>query len=279
VLPAVGSEVEGRVATAGAWSAGERRIGRCVPDGRSAPLTVIVPVFNEGRNLRAWWEAAQSHLPSGTQIRLVYDGDEDDTLPVAGALAKAGAPISAIRNARRGVLFAIRTGLASVEAGPVLVAMADLSDDFSLVPAMLGAYRAGADVVVASRYARGGRQLGGPWLKGQLARWGGRSLKWLAGFPVSDATNSFRLYDAAMVRGMRLESRGGFEVGFEITLQAWRSGRSVSEIPCTWRGRTVGTSRFRLIHWLPRYARLWAAAMRHGALRRVGAPMRGPGAR
>jgi dolichol-phosphate mannosyltransferase len=71
--------------------------------------------------------------------------------------------------------------------------MADLSYDPASIGPMLDAYRAGADVVVASRYARGGAQHGGPWLKGRLARWGGRSLRRLAGFPVSDATNGFRL--------------------------------------------------------------------------------------
>jgi len=122
-------------------------------------------------------------------------------------------------------------------------------------------------VVVASRYMAGGRQIGGPWLKGQLSRWGGRSLKWLAGFPVSDATNSFRLYDAALVRRIEIESTGGFEVGFEITLKAWMGGARIAEVPCTWRDRVAGQSRFALRKWLPLYARLWARAVAHGMRR------------
>jgi hypothetical protein len=200
-------------------------------------------------------------------VRLVYDFEEDDTLPVARQLAHAGAPIGLLPNAGRGVLDALLTGLRSVESGPVLVSMADLSDDFGAIPAMLAEYERGADVVVASRYMRGGSQRGGPWLKGQLSRWGGRSLKWLAGFPVSDATNSFRLYNAALVNGMRLESTGGFEVGFEITLKAWIAGARIVEVPCTWRDRVAGESRFNLRRWLPRYAHLWARAMAHGVRR------------
>jgi hypothetical protein len=142
--------------------------------------------------------------------------------------------------------------------------MADLSDDFPIIPSMLDAYRAGADVVVASRYMRGGRQLGGPWLKGQLSRWGGRSLAWLARFPVHDATNSFRLYDAELVRALDLESRGGFEVGFEITMKAWMKGHRLVEIPCTWRDRVAGQSRFNLRRWLPLYAKLWVRTAAHG---------------
>lgn len=230
----------------------------------AAPLTVVVPVYNEGKNLRAWWASARPHLPPGAVVRIVYDFDEDDTLPVARELAAGGAPIAPLRNAGKGVLGAIVTGLRSATAGPVLVSMADLSDDLGVLPAMLAAYAAGADVVVASRYARGGRQLGGPFLKGQLARWGGRSLRWLAGFPVSDATNSFRLYDAALVQRTAIESRGGFTVAFELTMKAWMAGHRIAEVPCTWRDRQAGESRFDLRGWLPHYARLWARSMRFG---------------
>jgi hypothetical protein len=235
-----------------------------------APLTVVVPVYNEGANIAGWWAAAQPFLPPGAQVRVVYDFDEDDTLPVVAELRRGGAPLFPLRNEGRGVLRAIVTGLRSAAEGPVLVSMADLSDDFSILPQMLEAYRAGAKVVVASRYVRGGGQIGGPWLKGQLARWGGRSLRWLAGFPVSDATNSYRMYDAALVRRIRIESDGGFEVGFELTLKAWMAGERIAEVPATWRDRTAGTSRFDLRKWLPRYARLWAQALRYGVARRLG---------
>lgn len=224
----------------------------------------MVPVYNEGRNIERWWEAAAPFLPPGTDIRIVYDCDQDDTLPVVRALAERGVPMRPLRNAGAGVLGAILTGLRSVQEGPVLVSMADLSDDFGVLPAMLAAYRDGADVVVASRYMPGGRQIGGPWLKGQLSRWGGLSLRWLAGFPVSDATNSYRLYDAGLVRRMQIESTGGFEVAMEITLKAWVAGAAIAEVPATWRDRTAGESRFQLWKWLPRYARLWATAMAHG---------------
>jgi hypothetical protein len=49
-------------------------------------------------------------------------------------------------------------------------------DDLAIIPAMLARYQDGADVVVASRYMAGGRQVGGPWLKAQLSRWGGLAL-------------------------------------------------------------------------------------------------------
>jgi dolichol-phosphate mannosyltransferase len=236
------------------------------------PLTVVVPVYNEGENFRSWYDEAKKHLPSDAVVRIVYDFAEDDTLPVAEELRASGAPIESLPNRKRGVLEALKTGLRSVEHGPVVVSMADLSDDLAVIPRMLNAYRDGATVVVPSRYMRGGQQLGGPWLKGQLSRWGGVSLYHLAGFPVHDATNSFRLYDSEFLRSIEFESTGGFELGFEITVKAWMAGRSVVELPCTWRGRVRGESRFALHKWLPLYARLWMRALGHGLRTRIIGP-------
>ncbi|MCW8137511.1 MAG: glycosyltransferase [Planctomycetota bacterium] len=235
----------------------------------SAPLTVVVPVYNEGENFREWWRRAGPHLPPGTVVRPVYDMPDDDTLPVIEALRAEGAPIEPLRNEARGVLRALLNGLRSVERGPVLVSMADLSDDLSVVPRMLEAWRGGAAVVVASRYMPGGRHVGGPWLKKALSRLGGLSLH-LAGFPARDATNNFRLYDAAFVRSVEIESRAGFELALELTLKAWEAGREVVEVPTTWTDRVAGESRFALRKWLPHYARLWARGVRHGLSRRRG---------
>ncbi len=107
---------------------------------RAGQLTVLLPVYNEGANLRPWWAAARDHLPRGAVVRVVYDFPEDDTLPVARELASEGAPFELLRNERRGVLSALLTGFRSCTVGPVLVSMADLSDDLSVLPAMLEAY-------------------------------------------------------------------------------------------------------------------------------------------
>lgn len=230
-------------------------------------LVVVVPVYNEGKNFSEWHAQAFPHLPPGVVVRIVYDRDEDDTLPVARSLAAAGAPIETLKNSGKGVLGALVTGLHSADRGPVLVSMADLSDDFAVIPEMLEAHRQGASVVVASRYMAGGRQIGGPWLKGQFSKLGGQTLHWFAGFPVHDATNSFRLYDAGFLKEIDFDSTGGFEIGFEITLKAWMMGRKVVEVPCTWRDRVDGESRFLMRKWLPRYGRLWLKAMAHGLLR------------
>src|SRR5207248_1742799 len=79
--------------------------GRADPAGQhlTSPLTVVVPVYNEGKNFREWWRQASPHLPPGAQVRVVYDFDEDDTLPVVRELAGQGAPVVPLKNAGKRV--------------------------------------------------------------------------------------------------------------------------------------------------------------------------------
>jgi hypothetical protein len=131
--------------------------------------------------------------------------------------------------------------------------MADLSDDLPQVGEMVRRAAAGADVVSASRYMRGGRQIGGPWLKGLMSRTAGVSLHWLAGLPTHDPTNSFKAYRKEFLDRTPIKSTAGFAVSLELTVKAHFRGGRVEEVPAIWHDRAAGQSRFRLWKWLPAY--------------------------
>ena len=114
-------------------------------------------------------------------------------------------------------------------------------------------YLQGFDVVCGSRYMKGGRLIGGPFFKQLMSRVSGLTLHYFRGVPTHDATNSFKLYDAAMVHDVKVESVAGFELGLELTVKAFLNGYRIAEIPSVWRDRTAGTSRFRIMQWLPHY--------------------------
>ncbi len=140
-----------------------------------------------------------------------------------------------------------------VQQGPVLVVMADLSDDLSQVDAMLDLYRQGNQIVAGSRYMPGGRLMDAPLLKGAMSRVAGLTLRWFRRIPTHDATNAFKIYDSGMLHSMTIESQAGFELSLEITVKAFLAGYTIIEIPTTWRNRTAGESRFRVWKWLPHY--------------------------
>ena len=187
------------------------------------PLTIVIPVYNEGANFPALWREIASSIKTPFTAIVVYDFDEDNTLPVAREIIASGETRLTLRkNAYgRGVTGAIKTGLEAVESGPVLVTMADLSDDLTQVDRMYQLYQQGFDVVCGSRYMQGGQLIGGPFLKQLMSRVSGLTLHYFRGVPTHDATNSFKLYDAAMVRDVKVESVAGFELGLELTLKAF----------------------------------------------------------
>jgi len=169
----------------------------------------------------------------------------------------------------RGVLNAMKSGIAASRGEYVLVSMADGSDEPQVVDAMVALARDGAAVVSASRYMRGGRQLGGPLLKRLLSRTAGLTLHWFGGVATHDPTNNFKLYRRDFLESVTIESDAGFELALELTVKATLAGRRVAEVPTTWRDRTTGASHFRLRQWLPHYLRWYLAALR-GRLRRPG---------
>jgi glycosyltransferase involved in cell wall biosynthesis len=225
-------------------------------------VTVIIPAYNEGENiapvLRGLLTAAKSQL----EVLVVHDFDGDSTVPVVEELQKQLPRVRLLHNRRgRGVLNALRAGFQAATASYVVVMMADGSDDPSAVDRMLAVAEAGADVVAASRYVPGGRQLGGPLAKRMLSRAAGLSLYWLGALPIHDATNNFRLYSRRLLREVTIESSAGFEVSLELTIKAHLLGMRVAEVPTTWTDRTAGRSQFRMWSWIPHYLRWYARAL------------------
>ena len=218
-------------------------------------LSVLVPVYNEGENvvptLRGVVEKTHARP---LEVLVVHDFDEDTTVPVVKRMQSEFPELRLHRNTLgRGVLNAMKSGLRAARAPYVVITMGDGSDDAADIDAMYRLARDGADVVAGSRYMSGGHQLGGPLLKRTMSRAAGLSLHWVGGLPTHDATSNFRLYSKRLLNQVTIESRGGFELGLELTVKAYRLGLRVAEVPTTWRDRTAGTSRFKLVQWLPRY--------------------------
>ena len=225
-------------------------------------LSVVCPVYNEGENIAALVGRLEREVDLDLELIVVYDEAEDDTLPALATL-EPRFPVRTVKNRLgRGALNAIKTGFAEARSEATLVVMADLSDDLSAVGRMYELLVRGADVVCGSRYMPGGRQIGGPLLKGLLSRAAGISLHYLAGVPTRDVTNSFKMYRTEFLRGLRFESSGGFEIGMEAVVKAYVAGRRIAEVPSTWTDRVAGASRFRLWRWLPRYLRWYLYAFR-----------------
>lgn len=229
-------------------------------------VDIVIPVYNEGENIIIALKRIEAEVTHPYRVMVVYDMDTDTTLTAIEAAKNQGLFLQmnllpTKNKFGRGALNAIKTGLETASSEFVVVTMADLSDPPSVINLMMEkALNEKADLVCASRYMKGGRQIGGPLLKRTLSRLAGVSLRYLINFPTHDVTNSFKLYRKTVLNAIQIESSGGFELGMEIVVKAWSLGFNISEVPTTWEDRAAGESRFRLFKWLPCYLRWYFSA-------------------
>ncbi len=224
-------------------------------------LSIILPVYNEGEAVEPVLRALSRAVATPHELVVVYDFDGDTTVPVVGRLEGEIPGLRGLRNdLGRGVLKAMKAGIAGTTTPYVLISMADGSDDPTAVDRMVALARAGADVVAASRYMKGGRQVGGPPIKRLMSRLAGLTLHWFARVPTHDPTNNFKLYSRRYLESVTIESTAGFELALELTVKATLAKRRVAEIPTTWRDRTAGQSNFKLRKWLPHYLHWYRVA-------------------
>ncbi len=230
-------------------------------------VAIVLPVYNEGEAVEPVLRALSAAVQTPRELVVVYDFDGDTTVPVVARLAAEIPGLRGLRNdLGRGVLNAMKAGIAGTSAPYVLISMADGSDDPNAVDRMVELAKGGADVVSASRYMQGGRQIGGPPLKRLMSRAAGLTLHWFARVPTHDPTNNFKLYSRHFLDATTIESTAGFELALELTVKATLARRKIAEIPTTWRDRTAGQSNFRLRKWLPHYLHWYRVAFfRRGA--------------
>ena len=226
-------------------------------------LSIVLPVYNEGEAVEPVLRAMAGAVKTPHELVVVYDFDDDTTVP---AVARLAAEIPGLRGLRndlgRGVLNAMKAGISGTSAPFVLISMADGSDEPGVVDSMVELARGGADVVAASRYMRGGRQVGGPPLKRLMSRTAGLTLHWFAGVPTHDPTNNFKLYSRRFLESVTIESTAGFELALELTVKATIADLRIAEVATTWRDRTAGQSHFKLRRWLPHYLHWYTRALR-----------------
>ncbi len=217
-------------------------------------VSVVIPAYQEGEGvvpvLRRLGEAVL--LPC--EIVIVVDSPDDSTVPFVEQLALSDPRVRvAINTYGRGPANAIRFGIHAAQAPVVVVTMADGCDDPFQIDQLTRLVDRGVVVAAASRYARSGQQVGGPWIKGFISRMAGLSLYHVARVGTRDATNSFKAYSKSFIDKVGIESDQGFEIGIELVAKARRYRMPVAEIPTIWLDRAFGTSNFKLFAWLPRY--------------------------
>jgi dolichol-phosphate mannosyltransferase len=207
-------------------------------------LSIILPVVNESDNLRQLvprLKAVMEREGLSFEIIVVDGGSSDGTPQTAAELGAR-----AVSERRRGYAGALETGFAEAQGDYVLTLDADLSHEPAFA-AKLWRARTEADIVIASRYARGGTAFAATtrtWLSRLLNLW----MRRLLSMPVRDLSSGFRLYRHEALQDLKLEARN-FEAIEEALVKAYAQGYSIIEVPFTYFPRESGRSHARLLRF------------------------------
>jgi dolichol-phosphate mannosyltransferase len=220
----------------------------------SYPIDVIIPVYNEGENINHVLHEFQKNVHTKFRILICYDHEEDSTL-------KSFEPqnydfnITKLKNNGIGAHGAVLTGMNYSNSDCVIVFPADDIINQNIIDIMYMQYTKGSDVVVASRFMKGGSMLGCPLLKSFLVRAVSKTLFLFSSIPVQDASNGFRLFSRRILNTVEIESHFGFSYSIELLVKCKRLGWNIGEVPARWEERTKGDSRFKVMKWAPYYIR------------------------
>lgn len=233
-------------------------------------IYILLPAYNEERDLPTLLHrirgAMQSLKLPDYCVLVVNDGSTDGTL-AAVANCQAEIPIEVLdHGVNKGLGQAMLTGLsraaALVSDDDILITMdADNTHDPNLIGSMIEKIRAGADLVIASRYELGGEEVGLSRLRSFLSRGASSLLKIFFPMPgAQDYTCGYRAYSGAALKiayqayGSQLVEERGFTCMAEILIK-FRSIRArVSEVPLVLRyDLKSGQSKMKVVRTILRY--------------------------
>jgi len=210
-------------------------------------VAVIIPTYNERDNLDSIVARTRQAVPAA-DILIVDDNSPDGTGDMAEKLALTDRQVHVLHRTQKGGLGAAYLAGFDWALGrgcDVLVEMdADGSHDPAELPDLLAALE-NADLVIGSRWVRGGTVRNWPRSREILSRGGNTYARIMLGLSVHDATGGYRAYRAATLRKIGLEDvkSQGYCFQIDLTLRTVRAGLSVAEVPITFTERALGTSK------------------------------------
>ena len=207
-------------------------------------LTIIIPALNEQENLRLLLPQIQdvlNDLAIRSEVIVVDGGSVDETQQVASA---AGARI--IEQTERGYGGALVAGFAAAKAPYVATMDADLSHP----PVFLKDFwqqRDEADLLVASRYVKGGRADMGAGRR-VLSYILNRTYAGVLRLNLRDVSSGFRMYQRSALQNLDLRARD-FDALEEILVKIYVKSGRVKEVPFYYQARNAGKSHAKLVRF------------------------------
>lgn len=213
------------------------------PENIPGFVSIIIPTYNEADNIVPLVERINTAMGSRPyEVLFVDDDSRDDTAGTAASLAPKFPVRALLRTGKRGLATAIMDGLDYIKGDLVVVMDADLQHPPEVLPALIKELDAGNDLVIASRYVKGGGCEG--WkLSRRIISLGAITIAhvFLPGTRnCSDPMSGFFGFKRKVVENVQLNP-----LGYKILLEVEMMGNweRVAEVPFVFVTRTRGESK------------------------------------
>jgi dolichol-phosphate mannosyltransferase len=210
-------------------------------------ILVIIPTYNEAENIEPIVSRLRDAVPEA-DVLVADDNSPDGTGDLADKLAANDHQVHVLhRKGKEGLGAAYIAGFRwGIERayGVLVEHDADGSHQPEQLPRLLTALR-DADVVLGSRYVKGGAVQNWPKSREILSRGGNIYTRLALGVPLKDATGGYRAFRRATLEGIGLDAVASAGYCFQVDL-AWRAikaGFTVVEVPITFVERERGQSK------------------------------------
>jgi dolichol-phosphate mannosyltransferase len=210
---------------------------------------VVLPTYNERDNLEAVASAILVAVPE-CELLIVDDSSPDGTGVLADTIAAREPRAQVLHRAQKeGLGAAYRHGFRWALDQPGVRAVVQMDADFSHDPAdlprLLAPLMRDADLVLGTRYIRGGGTVGWPLHRKLISRAGTLFARTVLLLPYRDLTGGFKAWRRELLEAVRLRDANASGYGFQIEMTWWshRRGAKIVQVPITFRERVAGRSK------------------------------------
>ena len=211
-------------------------------------ILIIVPTYNERENLPVLLERVHTVLPEA-DLLIVDDGSPDGTGDLADSISERDHRIHVLHRAQKeGLGRAYLAGFSwALQRDYIFIFEmdADLSHPAEALPLFLEAMEGGADVVLGSRWVKGGGVVGWPMKRRLMSQGGSLYARSILGVKIRDLTGGFKCFRRVVLEGIDLDqvATAGYGFQIELTWRAIQSGFKVTEVPIAFTDRVAGESK------------------------------------
>lgn len=213
-------------------------------------IAIVLPMYNEAENIKPLMISLEKILKKkkiSFEVVAINDGSCDQTLSILQKISAKKSFLKIINHRiNRGFAQALKTGIdycLKHHYQKIIFMDADQTHNPKDIPQFLSKLSEGNDLVIGSRYIKGGGMKNVPWGRVVISMMGNHVFRQSLNLSIRDITSGYRAVKADVFKNIKLESTD-FRIQPEMTVKIFANSFRISEVPVILFNRQKGKSKF-----------------------------------